>query len=199
MQARSRGQGPWRAQEEGGDWQGTPEPGGGEGITQSAYREPSSRRVRDRGGGKVGVEPGDWGSRFPCRFRGQGLVAVQGWGGAREAQRWWGPLHPPSPAVTRRPPLPPAAPRRPARSWYRQKITLRDYRNEATAPVDDRKQRNGFPPNYIHSLDSAHMMMTAMAVREAGGVFAAVHDSFWTHAATVDLMGCCIRWVTGEQ
>ncbi|EFJ51345.1 hypothetical protein VOLCADRAFT_47196, partial [Volvox carteri f. nagariensis] len=61
-------------------------------------------------------------------------------------------------------------------------ITLRDYRRESAAPVDPRRQRNGFPPNYIHSLDSAHMMMTALAVRRAGGVFAAVHDSFWTHA-----------------
>ncbi|GIL43740.1 hypothetical protein Vafri_1378 [Volvox africanus] len=74
-----------------------------------------------------------------------------------------------------------------------QKITLRDFRNEEAAPLDARRQRNGFPPNYIHSLDSAHMMMTAMRVRQAGAVFAAVHDSFWTHAADVDDMNRIIR------
>lgn len=39
-----------------------------------------------------------------------------------------------------------------------------------------------FPPNYIHSLDSSHMMMTALACQEAGLAFGAVHDSFWSHA-----------------
>ncbi|GIL95375.1 hypothetical protein Vretimale_1418 [Volvox reticuliferus] len=75
-----------------------------------------------------------------------------------------------------------------------QKITLRDFRNEEAAPLDTRRQRNGFPPNYIHSLDSAHMMMTAMRVRQAGAVFAAVHDSFWTHATDVDEMNRIIRY-----
>ncbi|GLI69889.1 hypothetical protein VaNZ11_014606 [Volvox africanus] len=74
-----------------------------------------------------------------------------------------------------------------------QKITLRDFRNEEAAPLDARRQRNGFPPNYIHSLDSAHMMMTAMRVRQAGAAFAAVHDSFWTHAADVEDMNRIIR------
>ena len=31
-----------------------------------------------------------------------------------------------------------------------------------------RKQRNAFPPNYIHSLDSCHMMLTAMHCEKAG-------------------------------
>ena len=44
------------------------------------------------------------------------------------------------------------------------------------------KQRSAFPPNFIHSVDSAHMMMTAVACHEAGLTFAGGHDSFWTHA-----------------
>lgn len=28
--------------------------------------------------------------------------------------------------------------------------------------VDSRKQRNGFPPNYIHSIDASHMMLTSL-------------------------------------
>jgi len=60
-------------------------------------------------------------------------------------------------------------------------------------PVIKTKQRTAFPPNYIHSLDSAHMMLTALACDNAGLTFAGVHDSFWTHAGTVDEMGSILR------
>ncbi|EGD83185.1 single-subunit RNA polymerase [Salpingoeca rosetta] len=50
------------------------------------------------------------------------------------------------------------------------------------------KQGSAFPPNFVHSLDSTHMMMTANACRKDGVAFASVHDSYWTHAATVDQM-----------
>ena len=48
------------------------------------------------------------------------------------------------------------------------------------------KQRNAFPPNYVHSLDSTHMMMTALQCARHGLTFVSVHDSFWTHACDVD-------------
>jgi DNA-directed RNA polymerase len=35
-------------------------------------------------------------------------------------------------------------------------------------PVNTRKQRTAFPPNYVHSLDSTHMMLTALQCHEAG-------------------------------
>jgi hypothetical protein len=35
-------------------------------------------------------------------------------------------------------------------------------------PVIKAKQRTAFPPNYVHSLDSAHMMLTAIACSKAG-------------------------------
>ena len=67
------------------------------------------------------------------------------------------------------------------------------------------------PPNFVHSLDSTHMMMTALHCHRyglgdgsgglmgaiivygfcqsrAGIPFIAVHDSFWTHACFVDEM-----------
>jgi DNA-directed RNA polymerase len=49
-------------------------------------------------------------------------------------------------------------------------------------PVLKQKQRSAFPPNYIHSVDSAHMMLTAIACNKVGLSFAGVHDSYWTHA-----------------
>ena len=62
-----------------------------------------------------------------------------------------------------------------------------------TKPVMKQRQRTAFPPNYIHSIDSSHMMMTAVACREQGLDFAGVHDSFWTHAGHVDQMNYILR------
>ena len=59
--------------------------------------------------------------------------------------------------------------------------------------MDVRKQRTAFPPNFVHSLDGTHMMMTAVACREAGLNFAGVHDSYWTHACDVDTMNRILR------
>ncbi|XP_064791178.1 DNA-directed RNA polymerase, mitochondrial-like isoform X2 [Oncorhynchus masou masou] len=53
---------------------------------------------------------------------------------------------------------------------------------------DTVKQKNAFPPNFIHSLDSTHMMLTALYCYSAGLTFVSVHDCFWTHAITVDTM-----------
>ena len=58
------------------------------------------------------------------------------------------------------------------------------------------KQRNAFPPNFIHSLDSSHMMLTALYCQRKGITFASVHDCFWTHACTVDSMNKVIRTYT---
>ncbi|XP_076977543.1 DNA-directed RNA polymerase, mitochondrial isoform X2 [Tamandua tetradactyla] len=55
------------------------------------------------------------------------------------------------------------------------------------------KQRNGFPPNFIHSLDSSHMMLTALHCYRRGLTFVSVHDCFWTHAADVPIMNQVCR------
>ncbi|KAL2153529.1 hypothetical protein VTH82DRAFT_4684 [Thermothelomyces myriococcoides] len=60
-------------------------------------------------------------------------------------------------------------------------------------PVNRRKQLQAFPPNFIHSLDASHMMLSALECDAIGLTFAAVHDSFWTHAADVDAMNRVIR------
>ncbi|KAL4945995.1 hypothetical protein BDV06DRAFT_183363 [Aspergillus oleicola] len=59
--------------------------------------------------------------------------------------------------------------------------------------VSRRKQLQAFPPNFIHSLDATHMMLSAAACHEAGLTFSAVHDSFWTHASDVDSMNGILR------
>ncbi|XP_022702561.1 DNA-directed RNA polymerase, mitochondrial-like [Varroa jacobsoni] len=56
-----------------------------------------------------------------------------------------------------------------------------------------KKQRNAFPPNFIHSIDSSHMMLTAIHSQAAGISFASVHDCFWTHPSTVETMNRLCR------
>ncbi|XP_069550992.1 DNA-directed RNA polymerase, mitochondrial [Brachyistius frenatus] len=58
---------------------------------------------------------------------------------------------------------------------------------------DTVKQKNAFPPNFIHSLDSTHMMLTALHCYSASLTFVSVHDCFWTHALTVDTMNKVCR------
>lgn len=65
--------------------------------------------------------------------------------------------------------------------------------DDDTLPVSVARQRSAFPPNYVHSLDSTHMMLTALDCTRRGLTFTAVHDSYWTHAADVDVMNRSLR------
>ncbi|CAH2014745.1 unnamed protein product [Acanthoscelides obtectus] len=55
------------------------------------------------------------------------------------------------------------------------------------------KQKNAFPPNFIHSLDSSHMMLTSLHCERAGVTFVSVHDCYWTHPSTVHIMNKICR------
>lgn len=47
-----------------------------------------------------------------------------------------------------------------------------------------KRQRTAFPPNFVHSLDGSHMMMTAITCKEAGLSFAGLYCclfSFQSH------------------
>ena len=72
-----------------------------------------------------------------------------------------------------------------------QKMSIAD--PSAADSVVKRKQLQAFPPNFIHSLDATHMMLSALKSDEEGLTFAAVHDSFWTHAGDVDKMNIILR------
>ena len=61
------------------------------------------------------------------------------------------------------------------------------------SPVSNTRQSSVFPPNYVHLIDSAHMLLTAIACQRQGLPFAAVHDSFWTCAAHVGVMNSTLR------
>ena len=74
---------------------------------------------------------------------------------------------------------------------YFQRVTFEG--NKDGLPISVPKQKSAFPPNFVHSLDSTHLMLTAMACKKLNIEFAAVHDSFWTHACDVDLMNKVLR------
>lgn len=46
---------------------------------------------------------------------------------------------------------------------------------DADQPVLVQRQKSAFPPNFVHSLDSTHMMMTALACQKAGLTFAGMY------------------------
>lgn len=73
-----------------------------------------------------------------------------------------------------------------------QDLILRDP-GEPGLPVHKSRQRSAFPPNFVHSLDSSHMFLTALAAKRQGITFAAVHDSYWTHPSSVDIMRDSLR------
>jgi DNA-directed RNA polymerase len=72
-----------------------------------------------------------------------------------------------------------------------QTFTIRD--TQTLSPVNSMKQSSAFPPNFVHSLDASHMMLTSLSCHQSGLTFAAVHDSYWTHAADVDEMSYLLR------
>ncbi|KAJ3180861.1 DNA-directed RNA polymerase [Gaertneriomyces sp. JEL0708] len=74
---------------------------------------------------------------------------------------------------------------------FLQTVSLRDH--SVPTPVNAQKQSSAFPPNYIHSLDACHMMLSALSCQAVGITFASVHDSYWTHACDVDRMSEILR------
>ena len=65
---------------------------------------------------------------------------------------------------------------------------------EQTDKVDKRKHRNGIAPNFVHSLDAAHMQLVAAACADEGiDSLAMIHDDFGTHAADAARFGQIIR------
>jgi len=72
-----------------------------------------------------------------------------------------------------------------------QDITVR--RRSTEDEVDKRKQLQAFPPNFVHSLDATHMILSALKCSESGLDFSAVHDSFWTHACDIPNLNVILR------
>lgn len=60
--------------------------------------------------------------------------------------------------------------------------------------LDRRRQSSGIAPNFVHSCDAAHMMLTTVRASQAGlKNFAMIHDSFGTTAGDVDTLYRVVR------
>jgi DNA-directed RNA polymerase len=60
--------------------------------------------------------------------------------------------------------------------------------------LDRRKQSSGIAPNFVHSCDAAHMMLTVVRSKQAGiENFACIHDSFGTTAGDVEQLYHTVR------
>lgn len=72
-----------------------------------------------------------------------------------------------------------------------QSIAFKTPRKDS--PIDKRKQMNAVAPNYVHLIDLVHMLMTGVEMKARGHSFVAVHDSYWTHAGSVDTLSKLLR------
>jgi DNA-directed RNA polymerase, mitochondrial len=69
-----------------------------------------------------------------------------------------------------------------------------------TKKLDGRRQANGISPNFVHSLDAAHLMAVANGCRARGILdIAVVHDSFGVHAAHAYDLRDILRETFAEQ
>lgn len=60
--------------------------------------------------------------------------------------------------------------------------------------LDRRKQSQGIAPNFVHSCDAAHMMLTVVRAKQDGiSNFAMIHDSFGTTAGDVEQLYHTVR------
>jgi DNA-directed RNA polymerase len=61
--------------------------------------------------------------------------------------------------------------------------------------IDKGKQSSSVAPNFVHSMDAAHLMLTVGGFEQAFGStsWAMVHDSFGTHAGEVHDLGIVLR------
>lgn len=75
------------------------------------------------------------------------------------------------------------------------RVYWRDARKDDKEEISPYKHCNGIAPNFIHSLDAAHMMMTMKAAHDELGVtdFCMVHDSYGVHAGYMERFHQIIR------
>lgn len=66
--------------------------------------------------------------------------------------------------------------------------------------LDSRSQANGVAPNFVHSLDAAHLQAVALAAKAVGiRHLAVIHDSFGTHASDTGTLSRLLRETFVEQ
>jgi DNA-directed RNA polymerase len=74
----------------------------------------------------------------------------------------------------------------------RHRITIQ---RASTTKVDKRATSFGISPNFVHSMDSTHLLWTVLFANDEYGIedFSMIHDSFGTHATDCDRMAYSLR------
>lgn len=76
----------------------------------------------------------------------------------------------------------------------RGKLHRRTYSKPIPGTLDTAQQVSGISPDFVHSLDAAHLMLTVNAARARGVAnFAMVHDCYGTTAAEAATLAACLR------
>ncbi|XRD77692.1 T3/T7 RNA polymerase [Dyella marensis] len=66
--------------------------------------------------------------------------------------------------------------------------------------LDGRRQALGISPNFVHSCDASHMMLTVCTASDNEiAAFAMIHDSFGTHAANTHVLAASLRAAFVDQ
>jgi len=72
--------------------------------------------------------------------------------------------------------------------------------NIAGTRLNRRRQTLGISPNYVHSCDASHLMLTTVIACDNGvSSFAMVHDSFGTHAGNTAILAASLRQAFVDQ
>lgn len=83
---------------------------------------------------------------------------------------------------------------RKARRVVTKPYTLVLYDRDVRLRLQKKKQVNAITPNFVHSMDAAHMMFTVNRLHQEGLYnFAMVHDSYAVHACDVDRLHNALR------
>lgn len=76
--------------------------------------------------------------------------------------------------------------------WAGRKMSIS--LSTAKPDINKTKQVNSIAPNFVHSMDATHLMVTANNCAEYGVTdFAMVHDSFGCHASDVPMLNAVLR------
>jgi DNA-directed RNA polymerase len=75
------------------------------------------------------------------------------------------------------------------RSCGVEQVIVREY-NEDTKTIP---MQNAIAPNFVHALDGAHLVFTALDMKKRDLRIVGIHDSFGTHACDVSQMHSAIR------
>lgn len=75
-----------------------------------------------------------------------------------------------------------------------QQVRLQLAIDVSSKTIDKRRQSSGISPNWVHSMDAAHMQLTVARCHEAGmRSFSLIHDSYGTHAGNAWAMAQYLR------